>query len=161
MTPLPRRNAAELSGSLRTGRRDGERESDVDTATQSGGSPADAAFHVEAGQQGHLTTLRLIGTLNMYTAPVLGARLDDALKHGCWHVVLTLAKVEHMDPEDGVGTLLRALRRVQAGHGQLLLAEVSDAVRRAIRVRGLGLVLPTFPSEEAAVEFLKSGLRTP
>lgn len=123
--------------------------------------PADAAFRVEPGLQGHVTILRLIGTLNVYTAGVLVARLDDALEHGAWHVVLNLAKVEHMEAEDGVGALLRALRRVQAGHGTLLLAEVPEMVRRAIRARGLGLVLPAFPSEEAAAGFLTSGRGQP
>jgi anti-anti-sigma factor len=119
-------------------------------------APSAAELYVEAGASGHVTTLRLTGTLNLYTAPILAVRLDEALKCGAWHVVLTLAKLEDMAAEEGVGALLRALRRVQAGHGTLLLAEVPDMVRRAIRTRGLGLVLPAFPTEDAAVGFLTS-----
>ena len=48
----------------------------------------------------------------------------------------------------------RALRRVQAANGTMLLAEVSEQIRMAISARGLALVLLTFPTEAAAAEFL-------
>ena len=117
-------------------------------------TPAAAPFHIESGRQGHVTTLSLVGTLNLYTAPTLAARLDDVRENGAWHVVLNLAKVEHIEAEDAVGALLRALRRLQAGSGTLLLAEVPEQVRKAIKARGLDLVLHSFPTEESAVEFL-------
>jgi anti-anti-sigma factor len=118
--------------------------------------PEVADFYVEVGEPGagQVMTLRLIGTLNVYSAPTFAARVEDAMKHGAWSLVVNLAGVSHADAEVGVGALLRALRRLQAGNGTLLLAEVPEQVRKAIRARGLGLVLHSFPTEESAVTFL-------
>ena len=125
--------------------------------TVNGAMRPDAAdFHVEVGEttSGTVTTLRLIGTLNVYTEPALAARVQEAMKGGAWSLVVSLAEVDHVDAEVGVGALLRALRRLQAGNGTLLLAEVPEQVRKAIKARGLGLVLQAFPTEESAVAFL-------
>ncbi len=90
----------------------------------------------------------------MYSEPSLTAKVDYTMKHGAWSLVVSLAGIHHFDAEVSIGTLLRGPRRLQAGNGTILLAEVPEQVRKAIRARGLGLVLPTFPTEEAAAAFL-------
>lgn len=122
--------------------------------------PAAAHLTIETGTAGHVTTLRLSGTLNLYTAPSVAARVDEALHRGAWNLVLNFDQVDLVDLEVAVGTLLRALRRVQATRGMLVLAEESGRIRRAASARGLGLVLATFPTEAEAVRFLTSGLGT-
>lgn len=119
-------------------------------------APADAQLYieVEAAADGRVAVLRLVGILNLYTAPVLAERVEAALKRGVWSLVVSLADLDHIDAEVGVGALLRALRRAQMGNGTLLLAEVPEQVRKAIKVRGLGAVLHVFLTEPLAVSFL-------
>lgn len=133
----------------------------MDTVADSVSSAAHARFYVEIGDIGLVTTLRLAGTLDVYSAPILAARIEEALKRRAWNLVLDLADVDRVDPEVTVGTLLWALRRVQKGPGSLVLADASDVVRRPIKARGLALVLLCFTSEADAVGFLTTGLGTP
>jgi anti-anti-sigma factor len=131
----------------------------VHACGDSTGAPG-AAFYIEVGEHGRVTTLRLIGSLNLYTAPSFAKRVEEALSHDAWSLVISLAGVEQVD-EDGLGALLRALRRVQQGHGTMLLCDVPDPVRKAITARGLGIVLHVFLSEALAVSFLTSWRSTP
>lgn len=119
-------------------------------------TPAEAQLYIEVSTAGRVTTLRLVGVLNVYTVPVLAARVDDAVKHGAWSIVVSLEQVDEVDAEVGIGVLLRALRRMQGLDGYLVVADPSDLIRRAVKARGLALVLAVFPAEEAAVDFLAS-----
>jgi anti-anti-sigma factor len=117
---------------------------------------AEAQLYIEVATAGRVTTLRLVGTVNVYTVPLLVARIDDAVKHGAWSIVVSLEQVEQVDGEVAIGTLLRALRRMQGLDGYLAVADPRDLIRRAVKARGLALVLAVFPAEETAVDFLAS-----
>lgn len=117
-----------------------------------------ADLYIESAETGRITTLRLKGTLDIYTAEKFTARTDEALKSGARSLIVDLADVVYLDSEVGIGALLRALRRMQSANGTLLLVDVPGPVRKAIRIKGLGLVIQSFASEEEAVEFLTSGL---
>lgn len=111
---------------------------------------------VERSDDRRVTLLRLVGRINAYTVPTLTARVDDAVKHGAWSIVVSLADVDQVDAEVAIGALLRALRRMQALDGCLTVADPAGLIGRAVKARGLGLVLAVFPSEEAAAGFLTS-----
>lgn len=117
-----------------------------------------ADLYIEAAETGRITTLRLKGTLDIYTAEKFTARTDEALKNGAQSLIVDLAGVVYLDSEVGIGALLRALRRMQTANGTLLLVDVPGPVHKAIRIKGLGLVIQAFASEEEAVAFLTSGL---
>jgi anti-sigma B factor antagonist len=117
-----------------------------------------ADLYIESAETGRITTLRLKGTLDIYTAEKFTARTDEALKRGARSLIVDLADVVYLDSEVGIGALLRALRRMQSANGTLLLVDVPGPVRKAIRIKGLGLVIQAFASEEEAVAFLTSGL---
>jgi anti-anti-sigma factor len=119
-------------------------------------TPAEAQLYIEVSTAGRVTTLRLVGVLNVYTVPVLAARVDDAVKHGAWSIVVSLDQVDQVDAEVGIGVLLRSLRRMQGLDGYLVVADPAGLIRRAVKARGLALVLAVFPAEEAAVDFLAS-----
>lgn len=121
----------------------------------------DTDLYVEVAGTGRVMTLSLVGTVDMYTRDVFLDRVRAEIEHKVWSMVVNLAEVAFFDSEVGVGALLRALRHVQVGGGTLLLAEVPEQVHRAIRARGLGLVLHAFPTEDAAVEFLTLWRRAP
>lgn len=123
------------------------------TATPAGG----AVLDIETSRHGRTTVLRLSGSLDAYTVPLLTARIDAAFTSGAYNLVVGLAGVPFLDSE-GIGVLLRARTRAQRGGGNLLLAAAPAQARRTLAVKGLALVLLCFPSEPAAVEFLISGL---
>lgn len=119
-------------------------------------SPVDTDLYIEV-EAGHVATLRLHGALNAYTIERFASRVEEVLKDGAYSLVVNLADIPFLDSE-GVGALLRARRRVQAGGGTLLLAEASEQARKTIAVKGLALVLLSFADDAGAVKFLASGL---
>lgn len=119
-------------------------------------APAEAQLYIEVSTAGPVTMLRLVGVLNVYTVPLVAARIDDAVKRGAWSIVVSLEQVDQVDAESAIGVLLRGLRRMQALDGYLVVADPGGLIRRAVKARGLALVLAVFPAEEAAVEFLTS-----
>ena len=135
----------------------------MDTATGGYGSgapaspPCEASLYVEVRQaaDGRVAVLSLHGDLNTYTVPTVWARIEAAVAHGTWSLVLDLAGVGFLDAE-GIGILIRAKRLAALSEGTLVLAEVAEQGRKTLRVKGLAEVLPVFPSVAAAVTFLAS-----
>ena len=119
-------------------------------------APPAAGLYIEVAQDGRVTTLRLYGEINAYTVPTLWARVEAALTHEAWSLVVDLEHVPFLDSE-GVGTLLRAQRLVNGTTGgTLLLAAVPAQGRKTIKVKGLDSLLAAFPSGADAAAFLQS-----
>lgn len=116
-------------------------------------------LRVHADSSGLTTLLRCCGPLNRATIPLFSQRLADASRSGKHNLIVNLAAITDFQDEPGVAALLHALRRVQSGHGSMLLAETPEQVKRAIRARGLALVLQSFDTEEDAAAFLASWRR--
>lgn len=117
---------------------------------------AEADLYIAVAAEGRVAVLRLHGEINAYTIPALRARIEAALEHDAWSVVVDLELVPFLDSE-GVGALLRAQRLINGtSGGTLLLADVPDQGRRTLEVKGLAEMLPCFPTVGAAVAFLES-----
>ena len=98
------------------------------------------------------------GEHDIYTAPTLRERLDEALGKG-GGVVVDLTAATFMDSSI-LGALLDARRRAQeAGTGFVVSvgAEVEPGVQRILDITGLVPVLPVVNGREAAVEQARGG----
>lgn len=83
-------------------------------------------------QQDGRTVLTVVGEIDMQTAPALRAQVDDLdVAHGT--LVLDLVGVDFLD-SSGLGALLGIKKQQDRAGGQLLLAQVSDAVLRIIQI---------------------------
>lgn len=113
-----------------------------------------AHLYIEIVSAGRVTVFRLYGELNTYTLPSLRSRVETALEHDAWSVVVDLECVPFIDSE-AVGTLLRAQRHIHgASGGTLLLAAVPEQGRKTLRVKGLESLLACFPAVADALAFL-------
>lgn len=98
------------------------------------------------------------GEHDIYTAPTLRERLEEALGKG-GGVVVDLTGATFMDSSI-LGALLDARRRAQeAGAGFVVSvgAEVEPGVQRILDITGLVPVLPVVNGRDAAVAQAKSG----
>lgn len=74
--------------------------------------------------------------LDMGSAPQLGAQVLSSLRRGEHRLTLDFAEVRLIDSA-GIGVLLSAQRRVRAVGGELVVANVSDHVRRVFALTGV------------------------
>lgn len=80
--------------------------------------------------------VRPTGVLDAVTAPALGQQLTDLVGRGSGAVVVDLSNVTFMDSM-GLGTLVKASRRLSRQGRSFRLTGETAAVRRIVEVAGL------------------------
>jgi anti-sigma B factor antagonist len=102
---------------------------------------------------GDVIVVGVEGEHDIYTAPALRERLDEALERG-GGVVVDLTRATFVD-SSVLGALLDARRRaLEASQGFVVCVgeTVEPGVRRILDITGLVPVLPVIEGREAAVE---------
>ena len=98
---------------------------------------------------GNRAEIQVIGHLDAYWAPHLGAALNDTVRQGSHDIFLDLSKVDFMSSA-GLGALVACHRQLQAIRGTLVISSASDQVLKLINLSGLEDVL--LPEEGSASE---------
>ena len=93
------------------------------------------------------------GELDAATAPELEAALGRAMEAGAKRVVIDLKGASFID-SSGLATLVRALKRMRAGSGDLVLADLRPAVRKVFDLTRLDKAFDIYPSRSEAVQHL-------
>lgn len=81
-------------------------------------------------------SVRIRGALDLHSATMLQARLDELLADGALLVVLRLGDVEFLD-SSGLRTIVSTARRLRDAGGKLLVAEASGAVLEVLEITGV------------------------
>jgi anti-anti-sigma factor len=114
--------------------------------------PALPNFHVDVQQRGRLRVVAVDGELDVFTAPQLGAAVDD--EEAFDDLVIDLARVPFMSSV-GLG-LLSSVNRRQTRRGRgLALAAVRDDVERLLEITGLTEALLIADTVPAAIDLLR------
>jgi anti-sigma B factor antagonist len=106
---------------------------------------------------GDVTVVVVEGEHDIYTAPTLRDRLDEALERG-GGIVVDLTGATFVD-SSVLGALLEARRRAhEAGLGYVVCVgdQVEPSVRRILDITGLVPVLPVVTGREQAIETARS-----
>jgi anti-sigma B factor antagonist len=106
---------------------------------------------------GDVIVVAIEGEHDIYTAPALRERLDEALERG-GGVVVDLTRATFVD-SSVLGALLDARRRaLEAGQGFVVCVgeAVEPGVRRILDITGLVPVLPVIEGRDAAIEAARS-----
>jgi anti-sigma B factor antagonist len=93
------------------------------------------------------------GAIDMRTAPLLAAALDEPIELGKTHVVLDMSGVTLLDSM-AVHVLLGAARELRQRFGRLVLVTRNPNVRRIIELTRLEVMAPLYDSREAALRGL-------
>lgn len=96
------------------------------------------------------------GELHMSTAPVLGARVREALRGGASRLVVDLTAVQFID-STGLGVLLNALRETERTGGGMAVVCSNPTVLRLFTITGTDETLGVRPTREAALGALRTG----
>nr|WP_314223694.1 STAS domain-containing protein [Streptomyces sp. DSM 40713] len=101
----------------------------------------------------YVTVVTLMGSVNVYTAPLLRQLLLDLINHGRMFLVLDMTEISFFD-STGSGVLIGALKRIRAHDGALALVVPSERIQKFFRINGLTIVFPIFDTVDRAIEFL-------
>ena len=100
------------------------------------------AFSISSEMDGPRAVMRLVGDLDLSTAPRVREEIVALLDHGVIELVLDLADLDFID-SSGLSVLIIALKRLRERQGDLRLRSVPARVQRVLEASGLDRVIPT------------------
>lgn len=106
----------------------------------SGSSPAPGALSIACAIDNGTASLTLEGELDIATASVLEARLDELEEHGTTHLRVDLAGLVFID-STGLRVLLQANARAQQRGHELTLRPARETVQQVFQITGAQDVL--------------------
>lgn len=80
--------------------------------------------------------------------------IDSQLKQGCRHVLINFKNVLFIDSQ-GIGALMKALKKVRQVKGTFGLCSVCEQAKLVITMAGIGAVLKVFDSPQEFYDYLK------
>jgi anti-sigma B factor antagonist len=98
-----------------------------------------------------VTILRLVGRLNMVTAPQLRSSVADAVAGGRSRLVVDLAQTESLD-SSGLGVLINSLKVARQAGGDLRIAAPSEQVGLVLQLTNMERLFHAHPSAEVAYQ---------
>lgn len=108
-----------------------------------GGSPAADELSISVDAEAQRCVIRLVGEVDTVSSArlraVLGEQVDEAND-----VVLDLSGVRFID-SSGLGVLVGALRRAEAGGHRLALRAPTSSLQRVLEMTGLANAFPIEP----------------
>lgn len=102
------------------------------------------------GPYGDCAVLRVVGEVDLYTAPALRESLSDLLADGVRHVVVDTSDITFLD-SSGLGVLVGSLKRLRAQEGTLALASDQERIVRLFRLTGLTDLFPPYATVADAI----------
>lgn len=97
-------------------------------------------LHIETINENIQTVLKLIGEIDVYTAPNLKEILLDLLSHSDARVVVDMKNVSYMD-STGLGVFISALKKCQEKGSSFKIINLQERVYRLFDITGLKEVM--------------------
>lgn len=101
-------------------------------------------------QQGHVTVVALVGSIDALTADTVTAALHEQVTAGRTRLVAAFGGVDYTSSA-GLRVLLGTLKDARRRGGDLRLADVQDRVRGVLELSGFTGILKCYPDVAQAV----------
>jgi anti-anti-sigma factor len=98
--------------------------------------------------------LRLDGSLDASTAPILDRKIHTLIDDGHIQIALDFTHVDYLSSA-GLRVLLSETRKLHAKHGTFVLFSLSAEVEEVLKMAGFDRILQIFPTEKEALQFKK------
>ena len=102
------------------------------------------------GPTGDCAVLRVAGKVDLYTAPMLRARIRELAAGGAVHLIADLGPADSFDPT-GAGVLASGRKRLREDGGSLALAASAPRILRTFQITGLTKAIAAWPSVADAI----------
>jgi anti-sigma B factor antagonist len=108
------------------------------------------SFQVEVITAGDCAVLRVVGEVDVYTAPELRQQVIKLVDSGVRHVVADLSSVDFLD-SSGLGVLVGGLKRLRTQQGTLEIVASGGQILHLFEMTGLSRAFTIRPSVVAAI----------
>lgn len=108
------------------------------------------AMEINVSEMKRVQLLEVIGRVDSTNAVELGAAMDKSVDEGRSNIVLDLGGVDYMSSA-GLREMVRVLKRVKRGGGDLRIANPSDRVKEVLELAGLDSIFEIYPTQVEAV----------
>jgi anti-sigma B factor antagonist len=119
-------------------------------------SPLDLTVSDRAIGNG-LTLIEVAGDVDVFSAPLLRARLTDLIHKNTYHLLIDMAQVPFLD-SSGLSVLVEAIRLVQPHGGSVNLAAAREGIQRILRISGVDSKLGIYASADQGIQALSGSL---
>ncbi|NDJ77853.1 MAG: STAS domain-containing protein [Chloroflexi bacterium] len=107
-------------------------------------------MEINSSQMKRVQLFEVVGRVDSTNATELGQTMDRAVDDGRNNVVLDLGGVEYMSSA-GLREMVRVLKRVKRGGGDLRIANPSERVQEVLELAGLDTIFEIYPTQVEAV----------
>ncbi|NLX10097.1 MAG: STAS domain-containing protein [Chloroflexi bacterium] len=107
-------------------------------------------MEINVSEMKRVQLFEVIGRVDSTNASELGAALDRAADEGRTSMVLDLSGVDYMSSA-GLREMVRVLKRVKRGGGDLRIANPSERVKEVLELAGLDTIFEIYPTQVEAV----------
>lgn len=107
-------------------------------------------MEINTSEMKRVQLFEVIGRIDSTNAGELGSVLDRSVDEGRNNLVLDLGGVEYMSSA-GLREMVRILKRVKRGGGDLRIANPSDRVKEVLELAGLDSIFEIYPTQVEAV----------
>jgi anti-anti-sigma factor len=111
-------------------------------------------LEIELDEIDKVIVLRLDGSLDAATAPVLDRKIHTLVNDGHIQIALDFTHVDYLSSA-GLRVLLSETRKLHAKQGTFLLFSLSAEVEEVLKMAGFDRILQIFPTEKEALQFKK------
>ncbi|MGN6752458.1 MAG: STAS domain-containing protein [Intrasporangium sp.] len=105
---------------------------------------------INRADQGDRTVVSLGGEIDVYTAPFVRERLDEAVHEGRTNLIVDLTGVRFLD-STGLGVLVGRLKLTRSLGGSLRLVGTDERVLKVFAITGLDKVFEIHPTLDEAL----------
>lgn len=103
-----------------------------------------------ARQEDQAVVISVNGRMDAVTASQFDKRLETLMAEGATHIIVNFQDLEYISSA-GLQAILATAKRLENSKGEILLANLSGAVKEVFEISGFDTILRIFDTEEAAL----------
>ncbi len=105
---------------------------------------------VERHDTANAVSVKVVGELDLYSAPAFCKAAMDATMEGPSILVLDLSALEYLD-SSGVGTIIQLLQQARKRGGELRVAGLAGSALKVLKMTNILQILKTYPDGKSAL----------
>ena len=102
-----------------------------------------------------IVVIRIEGDIDLYSAPELRQKFEDAVLSGNKKIIVNMEKVSYLD-SSGIGVIIFGLTFIQKSHGELVLVKINNSVLKLFDLSKITTFFNIYSTEEEALDSLKN-----
>jgi stage II sporulation protein AA (anti-sigma F factor antagonist) len=108
------------------------------------------AMEMIVRQQDQTFVIAVTGRMDAVTASQFDKRLETLMAEGAVHIIVNLRDLEYISSA-GLQTILATAKKLENISGEILLADLSGAVKEVFEISGFDTIFRIFHTEEEAL----------